>query len=72
MSFKERESTASAGGIFSRQGKVHGLVTFGLTTLIGFYLLTSARGQGIGGAGSFVSSVVNVAGKASRAQLPAW
>jgi hypothetical protein len=30
---------------------LHGLVTFGLTTLIGFYLLTSGLGMIIGGAG---------------------
>ena len=43
---------------------LHGLVTFGLTSLLGFYLLTSGLGKVIGGAGSLVSSVVSSASSA--------
>ncbi len=43
---------------------LHGLVTFGLTSLLGFYLLTSGIGKVIGGAGSLVSSVVSSASHA--------
>ena len=47
---------------------LHGLVTFGLTGLLGFYLLTSGIGKVIGGAGSLVSSLVsNVTSAAGNA-----
>jgi hypothetical protein len=49
---------------------LHGLVTFGLTSLIGFYLLTTGIGTIIGGAGSLVSSVVSSAGQAAASTAP--
>jgi ElaB/YqjD/DUF883 family membrane-anchored ribosome-binding protein len=59
-----------AGFPRKQDGMLHGLVAFGLTTLIGFYLLTSGLGQVIGGAGSLVSSVVNAAGKGAASAAP--
>ena len=49
---------------------LHGLVTFGLTSLLGFYLLTSGIGKVIGGAGSLVSSVVSSATSAASNAAP--
>ncbi len=49
---------------------LHGLVTFGLTSLLGFYLLTSGIGKVIGGAGSLVSSVVSSATSAAGNAAP--
>lgn len=49
---------------------LHGLVTFGLTSLLGFYLLTSGIGKVIGGAGSLVSSVVSSASSAAANAAP--
>ena len=49
---------------------LHGLVTFGLTSLLGFYLLTSGLGKVIGGAGSLVSSVVSSATSAASNAAP--
>ena len=49
---------------------LHGLVTFGLTSLLGFYLLTSGLGSLIGGAGSLVSSVVSKATSAASSAAP--
>ncbi len=49
---------------------LHGLVTFGLTSLLGFYLLTSGLGSLIGGAGSLVSSVVSKATSAASNAAP--
>ncbi len=50
-----------AGMPRNQDSMLHGLVTFGLTSLLGFYLLTSGIGKVIGGAGSLVSSVVSSA-----------
>lgn len=49
---------------------LHGLVTFGLASLLGFYLLTSGVGRVIGGAGSMVASVVRSAGQAAANNAP--
>ncbi len=54
-----------AGMPRAQDSMLHGLVTFGLTSLLGFYLLTSGLGALIGGAGSLVSSVVSSAGQAA-------
>jgi hypothetical protein len=59
-----------AGFPHRRDGMLHGLVIFGLTTLIGFYLLTSGVGIIIGGAGSLVSSVVSAAGQGAAKAAP--
>jgi hypothetical protein len=59
-----------AGFPHPRDGMLHGLVAFGLTTLIGFYLLTSGLGMIIGGAGSLVSSVVSTAGQGAAKAAP--
>ena len=53
-----------AGMPRKQDSMLHGLVTFGLTSLLGFYLLTSGLGKVIGGAGSLVSSVVSSASHA--------
>ena len=53
-----------AGMPRAQDSMLHGLVTFGLTSLLGFYLLTSGIGKVIGGAGSLVSSVVSSASHA--------
>ncbi len=49
---------------------LHGLVTFGLTSLVGFYLLTSGIGRVIGGAGSLVSSVLSTATRSAGNVAP--
>ena len=49
---------------------LHGLVTFGLTSLLGFYLLTSGVGKILGGAGSLVAGVVRSAGQAASNAAP--
>lgn len=54
-----------AGMPRAQDSMLHGLVTFGLTSLLGFYLLTSGVGRVLGGAGSLVSSVVSSAGRAA-------
>lgn len=59
-----------AGMPRSQDSMLHGLVTFGLTSLLGFYLLTSGIGRLIGGAGSLVSSVVSSAGQAASNAAP--
>ncbi len=59
-----------AGFPHQRDGILHGLVTFGLTTLVGFYLLTSGLGAIIGGAGSLISSVVSAAGQGAASAAP--
>ncbi len=60
-----------AGMPRAQDAMLHGLVTFGLTSLLGFYLLTSGIGRVIGGAGSLVSSVVSSAGQAAAGAAPA-
>ena len=59
-----------AGMPRAQDSMLHGLVTFGLTSLLGFYLLTSGIGKVIGGAGSLVSSVVSSATKAAGDAAP--
>ncbi len=59
-----------AGMQRKQDSMLHGLVTFGLTSLLGFYLLTSGLGSLIGGAGSLVSSVVKQAGQAVSSASP--
>ena len=59
-----------AGMPRAQDSMLHGLVTFGLTSLLGFYLLTSGIGKLIGGAGSLVSSVVSSAGQAASNAAP--
>ena len=59
-----------AGMPRKQDSMLHGLVTFGLTSLLGFYLLTSGIGKVIGGAGSLVSSVVSSATSAASNAAP--
>ncbi len=59
-----------AGMPRKQDSMLHGLVTFGLTSLLGFYLLTSGLGSLIGGAGSLVSSVVSKATSAASGAAP--
>ena len=59
-----------AGMPRAQDSMLHGLVTFGLTSLLGFYLLTSGLGSLIGGAGSLVSSVVSKATSAAGNAAP--
>ena len=59
-----------AGMPRKQDSMLHGLVTFGLTSLLGFYLLTSGLGSLIGGAGSLVSSVVSKATSAAGNAAP--
>ncbi len=59
-----------AGMPRAQDSMLHGLVTFGLTSLLGFYLLTSGIGKVIGGAGSLVSSVVSSATQAAGNAAP--
>ena len=59
-----------AGMPRAQDSMLHGLVTFGLTSLLGFYLLTSGVGRIIGGAGSLVSSVVSKATSAASNAAP--
>ena len=59
-----------AGMPRAQDSMLHGLVTFGLTSLLGFYLLTSGLGSLIGGAGSLVSSVVSSATHAAGNAAP--
>ena len=59
-----------AGMPRAQDSMLHGLVTFGLTSLLGFYLLTSGIGKVIGGAGSLVSSVVSSATHAAGDAAP--
>ena len=59
-----------AGMPRAQDSMLHGLVTFGLTSLLGVYLLTSGIGKVIGGAGSLVSSVVSSATSAAGSAAP--
>lgn len=59
-----------AGMPRSQDSMLHGLVTFGLTSLLGFYLLTSGVGKVLGGAGSLVAGVVRSAGQAASNAAP--
>ena len=59
-----------AGMPRQQDSMLHGLVTFGLTSLLGFYLLTSGLGSLIGGAGSLVSSIVSKATSAASNAAP--
>lgn len=59
------------GGLTTRfDGMLHGLVTWGIATLLTFYLLTSAVGGLIGGAFSMVGSGLSAAGSGISSVAP--
>jgi len=59
------------GGLTTRfDGLLHGLVTWGIATLLTFYLLTSAVGGLIGGAFSVVGSGLSTAGSGVASVAP--
>ena len=59
------------GGLATRfDGMLHGLVTWGIATLLTFYLLTSAVGGLIGGAFSMVGSGLSAAGSGLASAAP--
>jgi hypothetical protein len=59
------------GGLTNRfDGVLHGLVTWGIATLLTFYLLTSAVGGLIGGAFSVVGSGLSAAGSGISSVAP--
>jgi hypothetical protein len=49
---------------------MHGLLTWGLVTLLSFYLLTTALGSLIGGAASLIGTGLSAAGQAATAVAP--
>jgi len=51
-------------------GALHGLVTWGLVTLLTMFMLTSAVGSILGGAFGLVSNVVSATGQAAGAVIP--
>lgn len=51
-------------------GVIHGVLTWSLVTLFTVYLLTTAIGKIIGGAGSLVSGIVSTAGSGIAAAAP--
>lgn len=51
-------------------GAVHGVLTWGLATLVTFFLIGSALGRIIGGAGSLVGQGLGLAGKGVSAMAP--
>src|SRR5581483_9758194 len=53
----------SSGFGRTSEGALHGFVTWGAATLITVYLLTSAVGSVLGGAGKMLSQVLPVAGQ---------
>lgn len=59
---------ASAGDSFD--GMLHGLVTWAVTLIVTFYLLTSAVGSVIGGAFNIVGSTLSVAGEGIKSAAP--
>lgn len=68
-------TAAWLAGIARRfDGMLHGLVTWGVTLLLTFYLLSSAIGSAIGGAftvlGNVTSAAVGAAGEGMRAAAP--
>jgi hypothetical protein len=52
-----------AGFPAKQEGILHGLITFGLVTLLSLYFLTTALGAIIGGAGAALGSILNLAGQ---------
>ncbi|HET9378730.1 MAG TPA: hypothetical protein VFO40_27410 [Chthoniobacterales bacterium] len=59
-----------AGFPAKQEGMLHGLITFGLATLLSLYFLTTALGAIIGGAGAALGSVLNVAGHGIATAAP--
>jgi hypothetical protein len=59
-----------AGFPAKQEGMLHGLITFGLVTLLSLYLLTTAVGAIIGGAGAAFGSILNAAGQGIAAAAP--
>jgi len=59
-----------AGFPAKQEGMLHGLITFGLVTLLSLYFLTTALGAIIGGAGAALGSVLNAAGQGIAAAAP--
>ena len=48
---------------FTREGALHGLITWGATTLLTLLLLTTAAGKILGGAGSLIGGAMQTAGQ---------
>ncbi|HXM27615.1 MAG TPA: TIGR04086 family membrane protein [Chthoniobacterales bacterium] len=59
-----------AGFPTKQEGMLHGLITFGLVTLLSLYFLTTALGAIIGGAGAALGSILNVAGQGIASAAP--
>jgi ElaB/YqjD/DUF883 family membrane-anchored ribosome-binding protein len=59
-----------AGFPAKQEGMLHGLITFGLVTLLSLYFLTTALGAIIGGAGAALGSILNVAGQGIASAAP--
>ena len=59
-----------AGFPAMQEGMIHGLITFGLVTLLSLYFLTTALGAIIGGAGAALGSILNVAGQGIASAAP--
>jgi hypothetical protein len=59
-----------AGFPAKQEGMIHGLITFGLVTLLSLYFLTTALGAIIGGAGAALGSILNVAGQGIASAAP--
>src|SRR5260221_13149644 len=59
-----------AGFPAKQEGMLHGVITFGLVTLLSFYFLTTALGAIIGGAGAALGSILNVAGQGIASAAP--
>jgi len=59
-----------AGLPAKQEGMLHGLITFGLVTLLSLYFLTTALGAIIGGAGAAIGSILNAAGQGIAAAAP--
>jgi ElaB/YqjD/DUF883 family membrane-anchored ribosome-binding protein len=59
-----------AGFPAKQEGMLHGLITFGLVTLLSLYFLTTALGAIIGGAGAALGSILNVTGQGIASAAP--
>jgi ElaB/YqjD/DUF883 family membrane-anchored ribosome-binding protein len=59
-----------AGFPAKQEGMLHGLITFGLVTLLSLYFLTTALGAIIGGTGAALGSILNVAGQGIASAAP--
>src|ERR1700756_1979866 len=59
-----------AGFPATQEGMLHGLITFGLVTLLSLYFLTTALGAIIGGAGAAIGSLLQSARGGSFAAAP--